>query len=155
MNDVCEGGPPLNLAPLKGRARAEVKAQNEYADKTAPCYSWLFDIVRGSVLRPRGRAGRALEKDRGGPAHRNRPDKNFNLRTLFNGYRDIMMNVAVEVDTRRREDIAPLRAPARRLSRVGAQEPRRGGFFSIVLFGPRGGGRAAAGHVLRAASRRR
>ena len=22
MNDVCEGGPPLNLAPLKGRARA-------------------------------------------------------------------------------------------------------------------------------------
>ena len=49
MNDVCEGGPPLNLAPLKGRARAEVKAQNEYADKTAPCYSWLFDIVRGSV----------------------------------------------------------------------------------------------------------
>ena len=49
MNDVREGGPPLNLAPLKGRARAEVKAQNEYADKTAPCYSWLFDIVRGSV----------------------------------------------------------------------------------------------------------
>ena len=42
MNDVCEGGPALNLAPLKGRARAEVKAQNEYADKTAPCYSCLL-----------------------------------------------------------------------------------------------------------------
>ena len=33
-----------------GRARSEAKAQNEYADKTAPCYSWLFDTARrGSV----------------------------------------------------------------------------------------------------------
>ena len=45
MNDVCEGGPPLN--PHRPRARAEVKAQNEYADKTAPCLVALR--VRGSV----------------------------------------------------------------------------------------------------------
>ena len=61
MNDVCEGGPPLNLAPLKGRARAGEKARNEYADKTAPCYSWLFDIVRGSVYCDQGRQGHAYD----------------------------------------------------------------------------------------------
>ena len=91
MNDVCEGGPPLNLAPLKGRARAEVKAQNEYADKTAPCYSWLFDIVRGSVycdhedelvaLWKKIEADQRLEIVR---------TKNRFNPPLFNGYRDIM-----------------------------------------------------------------
>ena len=39
LTDICKGGPPLNLAPLKGRARAGEKARNEYADKPAPCYS--------------------------------------------------------------------------------------------------------------------
>ena len=68
MNDVCEGGPPLNLAPLKGRARAEAKAQNEYADKTALLVA-LRHRERLCVLRSRERTGRALEKDRGGPAH--------------------------------------------------------------------------------------
>ena len=47
MTDACAGTVPLRLAPLKGRDRAAAKARDEYADKTAPCYSWLFDIVRG------------------------------------------------------------------------------------------------------------
>ena len=40
----------LKLAPLKGRPRAAAKAKNEYASKTAPATSWLFDVVRGSVM---------------------------------------------------------------------------------------------------------
>ena len=100
MNDVCEGGPPLNLAPLKGRARAEVKAQNEYADKTAPCYSWLFDIVRGSVYCDHEDELVALwKKIEADPRIEIVRTKNRFNPPLFNGYRDIMMNVAVDVDT--------------------------------------------------------
>mmetsp|Transcript_8432 Transcript_8432/g.22766 ORF Transcript_8432/g.22766 Transcript_8432/m.22766 type:complete len:544 (+) Transcript_8432:162-1793(+) len=111
MNDVCEGGPPLNLAPLKGRARAEVKAQNEYADKTAPCYSWLFDIVRGSVycdhedelvaLWKKIEADPRVEivKIEADPRVEIVRTKNRFNPPLFNGYRDIMMNVAVDVNT--------------------------------------------------------
>ena len=99
MNDVCEGGPPLNLAPLKGRARAEVKAQNEYADKTAPCYSWLFDITRGAALCQTEDAlvslYKALEADERVDIVRT---KNRFAPPLFNGYQDILMNVAVKVE---------------------------------------------------------
>ena len=51
MTAACPGsGVKLVFAPLKGRDRAGAKARGEYADKTAPCYSWLFDITRGSAL---------------------------------------------------------------------------------------------------------
>jgi tetratricopeptide (TPR) repeat protein len=100
MNDVCEGGPPLNLAPLKGRARAEAKAKNEYANKTAPCYSWLFDIVRGSVYCDHEDELVALwKKIEADPRIEIVRTKNRFNPPLFNGYRDIMMNVAVDVDT--------------------------------------------------------
>ena len=100
LTDICKGGPPLNLAPLKGRARAEVKAQNEYADKTAPCYSWLFDIVRGSVYCDHEDELVALwKKIEADPRVEIVRTKNRFNPPLFNGYRDIMMNVAVDVDT--------------------------------------------------------
>ena len=47
MTAACPDGVTLKIAPLKGRDRAGAKARDEYADKTAPCYSWLFDITRG------------------------------------------------------------------------------------------------------------
>ena len=51
MTAACpESGVKLMFAPLKGRDRAGAKARDEYADKTAPCYSWLFDITRGAAL---------------------------------------------------------------------------------------------------------
>ena len=49
MTAACpESGVKLMFAPLKGRDRAGAKARDEYKDKTAPCYSWLFDITRGA-----------------------------------------------------------------------------------------------------------
>ena len=50
MTAACPSGAVLMLAPLKGLARAEAKARNEYAKNTAPATSWLFDVVRGSVM---------------------------------------------------------------------------------------------------------
>ena len=50
MTAVCPDSAVLKLAPLKGRARAAAKAKNEYAKKTAPATSWLFDVVRASVM---------------------------------------------------------------------------------------------------------
>ena len=50
MTAACPDGVTLKIAPLKGRDRAGAKARDEYADKMAPCYSWLFDITRGAAL---------------------------------------------------------------------------------------------------------
>ena len=102
----------MNDGHLRGRSTPEpgtaqgprasrVKAQNEYADKTAPCYSWLFDIVRGSVYCDHEDELVALwKKIEADPRIEEivRTKNRFNP-PLFNGYRDIMMNVAVDVDT--------------------------------------------------------
>ena len=50
MTAACPDSAVLKLAPLKGRPRAAAKAKNEYASKTAPATSWLFDVVRASVM---------------------------------------------------------------------------------------------------------
>ena len=50
VTGACPSGAVLKLAPLKGRARAAAKARNEYAKNTAPATSWLFDVVRASVM---------------------------------------------------------------------------------------------------------
>ena len=50
MTAACPNDAVLKLAPLKGRPRAAAKARNEYAKNTAPATSWLFDIVRGSIM---------------------------------------------------------------------------------------------------------
>ena len=100
MTAACpESGVKLMFAPLKGRDRAGAKARDEYADKTAPCYSWLFDITRGAALCQTEDAivqlYAALEAD-------DRVDivrtKNRFNPPLFNGYQDILMNVAVKVE---------------------------------------------------------
>ena len=101
MTDACpESGVKLMFAPLKGRDRAGAKARDEYKDKTAPCYSWLFDITRGAALCQTEDAivqlYAALEAD-------DRVDivrtKNRSCNPpLFNGYQDILMNVAVKVE---------------------------------------------------------
>jgi tetratricopeptide (TPR) repeat protein len=100
MTAACpESGVKLMFAPLKGRDRAGAKARDEYADKTAPCYSWLFDITRGAALCQTEDAlvslYKALEAD-------DRVDivrtKNRFAPPLFNGYQDILMNVAVKVE---------------------------------------------------------
>ncbi len=100
MTAACpESGVKLMFAPLKGRDRAGAKARDEYADKTAPCYSWLFDITRGAALCQTEDAivqlYASLEAD-------DRVDivrtKNRFNPPLFNGYQDILMNVAVKVE---------------------------------------------------------
>ncbi|KAH8070286.1 hypothetical protein JL720_11847 [Aureococcus anophagefferens] len=50
MTAACPNDAVLKLAPLKGRPRAAAKARNEYAKNTAPATSWLFDVVRGSIM---------------------------------------------------------------------------------------------------------
>ncbi|KAH8069506.1 hypothetical protein JL721_5809 [Aureococcus anophagefferens] len=73
-------------------------ARNEYAKNTAPATSWLFDVVRGSVMCATEdeivRLYAALDKD---PRRRRRTKNRFNP-PCFNGYRDILMNVAVRVE---------------------------------------------------------
>jgi tetratricopeptide (TPR) repeat protein len=99
MTAACPDGVTLKFAPLKGRDRAGAKARDEYADKTAPCYSWLFDITRGAALCQTEDAivqlYASLEAD-------DRVDivrtKNRFNPPLFNGYQDILMNVAVKVE---------------------------------------------------------
>jgi len=100
MTAACpESGVKLMFAPLKGRDRAGAKARDEYADKTAPCYSWLFDITRGAALCQTEDAlvslYKALEADDRVDIART---KNRFAPPLFNGYQDILMNVAVKVE---------------------------------------------------------
>jgi len=100
MTAACpESGVKLMFAPLKGRDRAGAKARDEYKDKTAPCYSWLFDITRGAALCQTEDAlvslYKALEADGRVDIVRT---KNRFAPPLFNGYQDILMNVAVKVE---------------------------------------------------------
>ncbi|KAH8055988.1 hypothetical protein JL722_7812 [Aureococcus anophagefferens] len=99
MTAACPDGAVLKLAPLKGRARAAAKARNEYAKNTAPATSWLFDVVRGSVMCATEdeivRLYAALDKDPRVDVVRTK--NRFNP-PCFNGYRDILMNVAVRVE---------------------------------------------------------
>ena len=77
-----------------------MKAQNDGTlDKTAPCYSWLFDIVRGSVCDHEDELVALWKKIEADPRIEIVRTKNGFNPPLFNGYRDIMMNVAVDVDT--------------------------------------------------------
>ena len=47
---ACDSAAALTVAGLKGKERAAAKASDEYKDKTAPFVSWLFDVVRASVV---------------------------------------------------------------------------------------------------------
>ena len=99
MTAACPSDAVLKLAPLKGRERAEAKARNEYAKNTAPATSWLFDVVRGSVMCATEDEivglYAALDKDPRVDVVRTK--NRFNP-PCFNGYRDILMNVAVRVE---------------------------------------------------------
>ena len=96
MTAACPSGAVLKLAPLKGRARAAAKARNEYARKTAPATSWLFDVVRGSVMCATEDEivwlYAALDKD---PRVDIVRTKNRFNPPCFNGYRDILMNLSL------------------------------------------------------------
>jgi tetratricopeptide (TPR) repeat protein len=98
MRAACPDGVTLKIAPLKGRDRAEDKARDEYKDMTAPCYSWLFDVVRGSVLcETEADIVSLYEALEANPDIEIARVKNRFDPPLFNGYRDILMNVAVKV----------------------------------------------------------
>ncbi|KAK7253710.1 hypothetical protein SO694_00002359 [Aureococcus anophagefferens] len=109
MTAACPDGAVLKLAPLKGRARAEAKARNEYAKNTAPATSWLFDVVRGSVMCATEdeivRLYEALDED---PRVDIVRTKNRFNPPCFNGYRDILMNVAVRVEGAAGEEVSHL-----------------------------------------------
>ena len=93
------GGVKLLFAPLKGRDRAKAKAEEQFRSLTPPCYSWLFDIIRGSALCDTEAEivglYKALEAD---PSVEIVRVKNRFDPPLFNGYRDINMVVAVKVE---------------------------------------------------------
>ena len=98
MTAACPDGVTLMIAPLKGRARATVKAEDEYKDMTAPCYAWLFDVVRGSVLcETEANIVSLYEALEANPDIEIVRVKNRFDPPLFNGYRDILMNVAVKI----------------------------------------------------------
>ena len=98
MTAACPSGAVLKLAPLKGLARAAAKARNEYAKNTAPATSWLFDVVRGSIMCATEDEivglYEVLDKDPRVDVVRTK--NRFNP-PCFNGYRDILLNVAVRV----------------------------------------------------------
>lgn len=101
ITDACTGGAAeIIVAPLKGRDRAGAKARVEYEGKMPPCYSWIFDVVRGSVLCETSddivRLYQALEADQRVDIVRT---KNRFSPPLVNGYRDLLLNVAVRVAT--------------------------------------------------------
>ena len=120
MTAACPDGAVLKLAPLKGRARAAAKARNEYARKTAPATSWLFDVVRGSVMCATEdeivRLYAALDKDPRVDVVRTK--NRFNP-PCFNGYRDILIRGL------RRRRLRALRRARRRALRVPQHDRHR------------------------------
>ena len=92
MTAACPSGAVLKLAPLKGLARAAAKARNEYAKNTAPATSWLFDVVRGSVMCATEDeiVGLYAALDKDPRVDIVRTKNRFNP-PCFNGYRDILM----------------------------------------------------------------
>ena len=98
MTAACADSVPLRLAPLKGRDRAAAKARDEYKDKAEPFVSWLFDVVRGSVLcETEADIVRLYEALEANPSVEVVRIKNRFNPPNFNGYRDVLMNVAVKV----------------------------------------------------------
>ena len=98
MTAACADSVPLRLAPLKGRERAAAKARDEYKDKAEPFVSWLFDVVRGSVLcETEADIVRLYEALEANPSVEVVRIKNRFNPPNFNGYRDVLMNVAVKV----------------------------------------------------------
>ena len=98
LTAACPTSVTLKIAPLKGRDRAGAKARDEYADKTAPCFSWLFDITRGSALcQSEGDIVQFYASLEADPRVDIVRTKNRFAPLLFNGYQDILMNVAVKV----------------------------------------------------------
>ena len=103
---VRDSVPLPRLAPLKGRDRAAAKARDEYKDKAEPFVSWLFDVVRGSVLcETEADIVRLYEALRANPSVEVVRIKNRFNPPNFNGYRDVLMNVAVKGGS-----VSPLRA---------------------------------------------
>ena len=96
---ACPAGVTLKIAPLKGRDRAGAKARDEYADKTPPCFSWLFDITRGAALcQSEGDIVQLYASLEADPRVDIVRTKNRFAPPLFKGYQDILMNVAVKVE---------------------------------------------------------
>ncbi|KAH8069316.1 hypothetical protein JL721_6138 [Aureococcus anophagefferens] len=93
MTAACPDGAVLKLAPLKGRARAEAKARNEYAKNTAPGHDEIVRLYEALDEDPRVDIVRT--KNRFNPP-------------CFNGYRDILMNVAVRVEGAAGEEVSHL-----------------------------------------------
>ena len=90
--------PTFKRAPLKGRERAAEKAHTEYAEKTAPATAWIFDVCRGSVICSTEQQlvslYRALDAD---PDFTIVRTQNRFASPAFNGFRDLLLNVAVVV----------------------------------------------------------
>lgn len=90
------------IAPLKGRARASIKARTCYQKRLpGPSISWVYDVLRGKVVCNSlmemcavAKAVKDVVTEAGGSVLR---VKNRCLSPTFIGYRDILINLAVAV----------------------------------------------------------
>lgn len=88
-------GGSIIVVPLKQRNKAFEKAQEEYFDrKPGPPESWLYDIVRGSVMCKSYKQMNDVNKWLGKNAHIV-TSKNRFLEPAFNGYRDLLYHVSI------------------------------------------------------------
>ena len=88
----------FTLAPLKSKSRASEKASDDYGKRQpGPDISWLYDIVRGKVVCNTGDEVLAFLSalTQGSEILRL---KNRCKNSLFNGYRDLLINLRLPID---------------------------------------------------------
>jgi tetratricopeptide (TPR) repeat protein len=89
----------VDFAPLKGRDRAQAKADDDYSKRNpGPCISWLFDIVRGSIkFSTCEQVAKFVELVQEDPSIHIVKAKNRFATPTLTGYRDL--NLCIQVDT--------------------------------------------------------
>ncbi|CAJ1964987.1 unnamed protein product [Cylindrotheca closterium] len=94
-------GAKLQFAPLKGRERAQEKADDDYSDRVpGPGTSWLYDVVRGSVkFSTAEQIAKCLELIQADPTMHIVKAKNRFKNPTLTGYRDF--NLCIRIDTQR------------------------------------------------------
>jgi hypothetical protein len=105
VDQVCEAfgdqkdAVEVDFAPLKGRDRAQAKADDDYSKRNpGPCISWLFDIVRGSIkFSTCEQVAKCVELIQEDPSTHIVKAKNRFATPTLTGYRDL--NLCIQIDT--------------------------------------------------------
>lgn len=106
--DSSESSNDINVtfAPLKGKDRAQEKARDDYSQRTPdPGVSWLFDIVRGSILfSSADQMIAALQVLQDHPSIHIVKAKNRFKNPGLSGYRDFNVHVRIQVPKPEQDD---------------------------------------------------